>query len=49
MAHSQTYRLPEKQKAKAKEISQAIEALLTGDSNLDVCVLLKMLNEKLAK
>lgn len=49
MAHSQTYRLPEKQKAKAKGISQAIEALLTGDSNLDVCVLLKMLNEKLAK
>lgn len=49
MAHSQTYRLPEKQKEKANEISKSIEALLTGDDNLDVCVLLKMLNEKLAK
>lgn len=49
MVPSQTYRLPEKQKQKVKEISESIEALLTGDANLDVCVLLKMLNEKLAK
>lgn len=49
MAHSQTYRLPEKHKAQVKKISKSIETLLTGDKNLDVCVLLKMLNEKLAE
>lgn len=49
MAHSQTYRLPEKQIEQADKISTSIEKILSGDENLDVCVLLKMLNKKLAK
>ena len=49
MARSQTFRLPNNQKEKANEITKSIENLLTGDDNLDVCVLLKMLNKKLAK
>ena len=49
MAHSKTYRLAENQKERATEISNSIESLLTGDTNLDVCVLLRILNEKLSK
>lgn len=49
MVHSQTYRLPDKQKEKAQKIADSVEKLLTGDTNLDVCILLKMLNEKLSK
>ena len=49
ISRSQTYRLPEKQVGKANEMKQSIDALLTGDRNLDVCVLLKMLNEKLSQ
>ncbi|MCF0210703.1 MAG: hypothetical protein HUK18_05270 [Bacteroidales bacterium] len=48
ISRSQTYRLPEKQLGKANEIKKSIDALLTGDKNLDVCVLLKVLNEKLS-
>ena len=49
MAHSKTYRLAENQKERATEISNSIESLLTGDTNLDVCVLLRILNVKLSK
>jgi hypothetical protein len=46
---SQTYRLPSLQKDKATEIESRVNAALTGDDNLDVCVLLRLLNEKLNK
>jgi hypothetical protein len=46
---SQTYRLPNLQKSKADEVESKINAALTGDDNLDVCVLLRLLNEKLNK
>ena len=48
MTHSQTFRLPEIQKEKAQSISRSIEQILSGDTNLDVCILLRMLNEKLS-
>jgi len=44
---SQTYRLPNVQKSKASEIENKINEALSGDIELDVCVLLRMLNEKL--
>lgn len=44
---SQTYRLPNIQKDKATEIENKINEALSGDIDLDVCVLLRMLNEKL--
>jgi hypothetical protein len=37
------------QKSKADEVESKINAALTGDDNLDVCVLLRLLNEKLNK
>lgn len=46
---SQTYRLAENQKGKAEDVGRAIQGLLTGDDELDVCILLRMLNEKLGK
>lgn len=49
MSQSQTYRLPNTQKEKADALSSKINALLTGDDNLDVCILLKLLNKKLSK
>ena len=44
---SQTYRLPNTQKSRASEIENKINEALSGDIDLDVCVLLRMLNEKL--
>lgn len=49
MKASQTFRLPFAQKEKAHSIERAISKVLSGDDNLDVCVLLRMLNEKLSK
>ncbi len=49
MSQSQTYRLPNTQKEEADALSSKINALLTGDDNLDVCILLKLLNKKLSK
>lgn len=46
---SQTYRLSQNQKNKASDIKEKIETLLSGDDNLDVCILLKILNEKIDK
>lgn len=44
---SQTFRLPAAKKSKADHMMENISASLSGDRDLDICVLLKMLNEKL--
>lgn len=49
MHQSQTYRLPDNQREKADAVSSQIDNILTGDENLDVCILLKLLNKKLLK
>lgn len=49
MTQSRTYRLAENRIHEADNVSRAIHGLLTGDDELDVCILLRMLNEKLAK
>lgn len=46
---SQTYRLPAGQMKKAESIEQKLLQSLSGDDNLDVCVLLRLLNEKMGK
>lgn len=42
-----TYLLPEKDKKKAIRLQKDLENLLSGDHNLDVCVLLELLNKKI--
>ena len=42
-----TYRLPNKQKAEVQKKKAELEKLLTGDSNIDICILLEMLAEKI--
>ncbi len=42
-----TYLLPEKDKKKAVKLQKDIEKLLSGDNNLDVCILLELLNKKI--
>jgi len=49
MHQSQTYRLPDNQRETANAVSSKIDEMLTGDDNLDVCILLKLLNKKLSK
>ncbi len=44
---SRTYRLPKVKIAEAKKIENKIQTLLSGNEELDVCILLKMLNERL--
>lgn len=46
---TQTYILPEKDKSKADDLEQKINKLLSGDTNVDVCTLLAILNKKLNK
>jgi len=46
---SQTYRLPAGQQKQAEDIEKKLQNLLSGDNNLDVCVLLRLLNEKMGK
>lgn len=46
---TQTYVLPEKDKRRAKELEEQINHLLSGDTNVDVCTLLAILNKKLNK
>ena len=46
---TQTYVLPEKDKRRAKELEGQINVLLSGDTNIDVCTLLAILNKKLNK
>ena len=49
MHRQQTYRLTSGQKERAETVEQKILSQLTGDNNLDVCILLRMLNEKLGE
>ena len=44
-----TYRLPKSQQKKADDIAKKLLDELSGDNNLDVCVLLKLLTEKMSK
>lgn len=44
---SQTYRLPKSKAKKADEVVNKISSLLTDDEELNVCVLLKLLNQKI--
>ena len=46
---TQTYVLPEKDKTKADELEKKISQLLSGDSNVDICTLLSILNKKINK
>ena len=43
---SQTYRLPKSKSKKAEEIVKKISSILTEDEELNICVLLKLLNQK---
>jgi len=42
-----TFRLPESKKANAEATAQKLATLLSGDTEMDVCVLLKLLNERI--
>ena len=44
---SRTYRLPKAKLSEAEKIENKVQSLLSGNDELDVCVLLKMLNERL--
>ena len=46
---AQTYILPEKDKQHAADLEKQINRLLSGDTNLDVCTLLSILNKKISK
>ena len=43
---SQTYRLPKHKAKRAEEVVNKISALLSDDDEFNICVLLKLLNEK---
>ena len=43
----QSYILPENQKEKTRELEIRINQILTGDENLDVCTLLRILKSKI--
>lgn len=46
---TQTYVLPEKDKSKADGLEEKISKLLSGDTNIDICVLLSILNKKMKR
>lgn len=46
---TQTYVLPEKDKSKANNLEKEISKLLSGDTNIDICTLLSILNKKMKK
>jgi hypothetical protein len=46
-AKSQTYRLPGNKRDEADKIKEKLSSMLSGDDDLDICVLLKMLNERI--
>ena len=46
---TQTYILPEKDKQQVADLEAQINGLLSGDTNLDVCTLLSILNKKMNK
>lgn len=43
---SQTYRLPKSKSRIANDVAQKIKTLLSDDEELNICILLKLLNEK---
>lgn len=46
---TQTYILPDKEKTKASHLEEQLSSVLSGDTNLDVCVLLSLLNKRMTK
>ena len=46
---TQTYILPEKDKHKVEDLEKKINKLLSGDTNIDICTLLSILNKKMKK
>lgn len=46
-SRSQTYRLPATKKSMAENIGKEMEKHLTGDTDTDICILLKLLNERI--
>ena len=46
---TQTYILPDKEKTKASHLEEQLSRVLSGDTNLDVCVLLSLLNKRMTK
>lgn len=44
---TQTYVLPEKDKKRVSELEQKINAILSGNSNVEICTLLEILNKKM--
>ena len=42
-----TFRLPQSQRTAAEDVEKKVRELLSGDSNLDVCVLLRVLADKM--
>ena len=46
---SRTIILPETEKPKVERIMSSIQGLLTGDANIDSCILMKLLNNNMKK
>ena len=46
---SRTIILPEREKPKVERIMSSIQGLLTGDANIDSCILMKLLNKSMKK
>lgn len=46
---TQTYILPEKDKKRVSELEAKINEILSGNSNVDICTLLEVLNKKMTK
>jgi hypothetical protein len=44
---SQSYVLPDSQKAQTKDLEGKINKILSGDNNLDMCTLLRILKTKI--
>ena len=42
-----TFRLPDSKKADAQAMAEKLSALLSGDNEMDVCILLKLLNDRI--
>lgn len=43
----QTYRLPQSKQTEAKSKASKLNSLLTGDNEMDICILLSLLNDKM--
>lgn len=46
-SEAKTFRLPSTKKIKANQMMEKLSESMSGDRDLDICVLLKLLNEKL--